>query len=50
MEVVGEELLLSAEQQIARFGGLLEDGSFAIELVGEGPVQMRRSGWAEIRG
>lgn len=44
-EMVVEELALtlSAAEQTTRFGGILPPGSVAVEAIGDGPVEVRRS-------
>jgi hypothetical protein len=43
MVVNGLTLTLSVAEQTTRFGGVLPSGSVAVEAIGDGPVELRRS-------
>jgi hypothetical protein len=46
--IAGDSLLLTAGDQLARFGRVLAAGAFAVEMIGEGPQAVRQSRWVAV--
>jgi hypothetical protein len=48
MDAPGSGMRLDMDAQFAAFGGPLPAGAFRVEALGEGPIDLRQSGWVRI--